>query len=113
ANSGYQAVSPAFAVSGPNPATYTAAPAETHPRASVVTAYAGGSTVIDHPLYATTIGIQTSYNVFLPPGYDESTRRYPVLYMLHGVAGDATEWQSIGLLEAADRMTPDGEIQPM
>jgi enterochelin esterase-like enzyme len=113
AHSGYQAVSPAFAASSPNLAAYTAAPAETHPRASVVTAYAGGSTVIEHPLYANTIGIQTSYNVLLPPGYNESTRRYPVLYMLHGVAGDATEWQSIGLLEAADRMIQDGEIEPM
>jgi enterochelin esterase-like enzyme len=32
--------------------------------------------------------------------------------MLHGVAGDSTEWQSIGLLEAADRMIQRGEIDP-
>jgi S-formylglutathione hydrolase FrmB len=48
----------------------------------------------------------------LPPGYEGSTRRYPVLYMLHGVAGDSTEWQSIGLLDAADRMIMRGEIDP-
>jgi enterochelin esterase-like enzyme len=82
-------------------------------RGSVVTTYAGGSTVVEHPLYASTLGLSTSYLVLLPAGYDESNRRYPVLYMLHGVAGDATEWQSIGLLEAADRMTQDGEIEPM
>jgi putative tributyrin esterase len=35
-----------------------------------------------------------------------------VLYMLHGVAGDSSEWQSIGLLEAADRMITRGEIDP-
>jgi enterochelin esterase-like enzyme len=113
ASSGYQAVSPAVAASSPQLPAYATAPVADRLQASVVTAYAGGSTVIEHPLYARTIGLQTSYNVFLPPGYDETTRRYPVLYMLHGVAGDATEWQSIGLLEAADRMIQDGEIEPM
>lgn len=88
-------------------------PAETTTRASVLTTYAGGSTVVEHPLSASTLGLSTSYLVFLPPGYAESYQRYPVLYMLHGVAGDSSEWQSIGLLEAADRMIQDGEIAPM
>ena len=26
--------------------------------------------------------------VYLPPGYDASTDRYPVLYLLHGAGGD-------------------------
>ena len=82
-------------------------------RGTVVTTYLGGSTVVEHSLYASIIGQSTSYMVFLPAGYNETYRRYPVLYMLHGVAGDATEWQSIGLLEAADRMIQDGEIEPM
>jgi enterochelin esterase-like enzyme len=82
-------------------------------RGSVVETYAGGSTVVEHPLYADTIGVSTSYRIFLPAGYDASAQRLPVLYMLHGVAGDSSEWQSIGLLEAADRMLMDGEIQPM
>jgi enterochelin esterase-like enzyme len=113
AGSGYQAVAPAFASSAPSLSARVAAPTADRLHASVVTTYAGGSTVIEHPLEARTIGVQTSYNVFLPPGYNEGTRRYPVLYMLHGVAGDATEWQSIGLLEGADRMIQDGEIEPM
>jgi enterochelin esterase-like enzyme len=33
--------------------------------------------------------------------------------MLHGVAGDASEWESIGLLEAADRLIQRGEIDPL
>jgi enterochelin esterase-like enzyme len=90
-----------------------AAPVAPALRGSVLTTYAGGSTVVEHPLYASTLGLSTSYNVFLPAGYNASSQRYPVLYMLHGVAGDATEWQSIGLLEAADRLIQDGEIEPM
>jgi len=91
---------------------YTA-PAVADRRAATLTTYAGGSTVVEHALYASTVGLSTTYNVFLPAGYNASYQRYPVLYMLHGVAGDATEWQSIGLLEAADRMIQDGEIEPM
>jgi enterochelin esterase-like enzyme len=81
--------------------------------AELVTTYDGGSTVVDEPIWARTLDIHTTYRVFLPPGYAESNRRYPVLYMLHGVAGDSSEWQSIGLLEAADRMIQAGEIDPL
>lgn len=77
-----------------------------------VAACANGARVAEDGLYAWTLGTQTSYRVMLPPGYDESNQRYPVLYMLHGVAGDSSEWQSIGLLQAADRMMARGEIDP-
>ena len=32
------------------------------------------------------------YNVLLPRGYEESTERYPVLYLLHGVGQNYTTW---------------------
>ena len=90
-----------------------AAQVEPRAQASVLTTYAGGSTVVEQSLYASTLGLSTTYTVFLPADYVQSSRTYPVLYMLHGVAGDASEWQSIGLLEAADRMIADGQIEPM
>lgn len=31
---------------------------------------------------------EVGYNVLLPPGYADSTRRYPVLYWLHGLGGN-------------------------
>jgi S-formylglutathione hydrolase len=30
--------------------------------------------------------------VYLPPGYDSSSTRYPVLYLLHGIGGGFTDW---------------------
>jgi S-formylglutathione hydrolase FrmB len=36
--------------------------------------------------------------VYLPPGYETGTQRYPVLYLLHGIVGtykDFTEWLKI------------------
>jgi enterochelin esterase-like enzyme len=112
ASPGQPLTHPAYASSSPD-VSASAAPVTPDLRASVLTTYTGGSTVVEHPVYARTLDLSTSYNIFLPAGYNESGRRYPVLYMLHGVAGDATEWQSIGLLEAADRLIQDGEIEPM
>lgn len=41
-------------------------------------------------------------NVVLPDGYAESgERRYPVVYLLHGLGGDYGEWQRVGVVERA------------
>ena len=34
------------------------------------------------------------YLVLLPQGYDTSLRRYPVLYLLHGLTGDYKDWST-------------------
>lgn len=53
------------------------------------------------------------YLAYVPPGYDSDPwRRYPVLYMLHGIGGLNTEWISLGLLTSADEMMRTGEIPP-
>lgn len=36
---------------------------------------------------STTIGRETSYLIWLPPGYDKGTEKYPVIYWLHGMGG--------------------------
>jgi len=87
-------------------------PASGGVHSTTITTYAGGSRVLEDDLYSPTLDIHTNYRMLLPSGYDSSLVRYPVLYMLHGVAGDSSEWQSIGLLEAADRMVQRGEIDP-
>ncbi len=34
------------------------------------------------------IGTEVGYNVWLPPGYEEGSTRYPVVYFLHGAGGN-------------------------
>lgn len=53
-------------------------------------------------------------NVYLPPGYDSSTRqRYPVLYLLHGYANDHHSWQRHGRAnEILDNLLASGTIKP-
>src|SRR5436305_9979181 len=33
-----------------------------------------------------------SFSIIVPTGYDSSTDRYPVLYLLHGYGDDNTAW---------------------
>lgn len=58
-----------------------------------------------------TTGARRTANVILPAGYSDE-EEYPVLYLLHGIGGDHTEWlgsnpvQVIGNL-IAEEMAPD------
>lgn len=38
-----------------------------------------------------TVGAKRKAQVYLPPGYSMD-RKYPVLYLLHGIGGDESEW---------------------
>jgi putative tributyrin esterase len=55
------------------------------------------------------------YMVVLPAGYDHSQQRYPVLYLLHGWAGDYTNWVKLTkLMEYSSHypmiiVTPDAQ----
>jgi enterochelin esterase-like enzyme len=53
------------------------------------------------------------YYVYLPPGYEKGTGRYPVLYLLHGYYGSFIEWAEVGIHQAADELILSGQIQPM
>src|SRR5262245_35363873 len=42
-----------------------------------------------------TVGTKRKMNIYTPPGYSDDankTKTYPVLYLLHGIGGDETEW---------------------
>src|SRR3954447_14094088 len=34
--------------------------------------------------------------VYTPPGYDKTTQKYPVFYLLHGAGGDEDAWNNMG-----------------
>jgi enterochelin esterase-like enzyme len=54
------------------------------------------------------------YAVYLPPDYETSQRRYPVLYLLHGGGDDQTGWVQFGeVLNIADREILAGRATPM
>ncbi|HVJ67244.1 MAG TPA: alpha/beta hydrolase-fold protein [Caulifigura sp.] len=60
-----------------------------------------------------TVGVRRRLNVYTPPEYT-ADKKYPVLYLLHGIGGDETEWQRFaqpGTL--LDNLIADGKAVPM
>jgi enterochelin esterase-like enzyme len=54
------------------------------------------------------------YAVYLPAGYAESDRKYPVVYLLHGFTDNETAWIQFGEVHlSADRAIADRIIPPM
>jgi len=48
-----------------------------------------------------------------PPGYTKD-EKYPVLYLLHGIGGDETEWQRFATPNVLlDNLIADGKAKPM
>jgi L-ascorbate metabolism protein UlaG (beta-lactamase superfamily)/enterochelin esterase-like enzyme len=53
-------------------------------------------------------------HVYLPPGYDNSADRYPVLYLLHGGGDTDDGWISIGRANLImDNLLAQGKAKPM
>ncbi len=62
---------------------------------------------------STTVGVTRKMNVYTPPGYSED-EKYPVLYLLHGIGGDETEWQRFAQPNhMLDTLIADGKAEPM
>ncbi|WP_436299111.1 endo-1,4-beta-xylanase [Stieleria mannarensis] len=60
-----------------------------------------------------TVGTTRKMNVYTPPGYS-SEKKYPVLYLLHGIGGDETEWQRFASPDVLfDNLIADGKAVPM
>ncbi len=58
-------------------------------------------------------GTRRKAHVYLPPGYSDE-KRYPVLYLLHGIGGDETEWIRFATPDALlDNLIADGKAPPM
>ncbi|WP_346863742.1 alpha/beta hydrolase-fold protein [uncultured Draconibacterium sp.] len=52
--------------------------------------------------------------VYTPASYENSTGKYPVLYLLHGVGGDETAWTGSGrAVEILDNLIAQGKTKPM
>jgi enterochelin esterase-like enzyme len=60
-----------------------------------------------------SVGATRKMQVYTPPGYSKD-RKYPVLYLLHGIGGDETEWQRFAAPNVIlDNLLADGKVTPM
>ena len=52
--------------------------------------------------------------VYTPPGYDQSTEKYPVMYLLHGGGEDQRGWATQGKTDLIlDNLIAEGKAKPM
>jgi enterochelin esterase-like enzyme len=60
-----------------------------------------------------TVGTKRKMQVYTPPGYTKD-KKYPVLYLLHGIGGDETEWERFCKPDIMlDNLIADGKAVPM
>jgi enterochelin esterase-like enzyme len=60
-----------------------------------------------------SVGATRKMNVYTPPGYSKD-QKYPVLYLLHGIGGDETEWPRYAKPDVMlDNLIADGKAAPM
>ena len=56
------------------------------------------SKIVTESISSTFLGCEQKYNVYLPNGYD-AAKAYPVIYLLHGLYGDYSNWAGTGRMK--------------
>jgi enterochelin esterase-like enzyme len=70
----------------PSPAAGQSPRAQARPQGGVVREISFTSAALKNNLLGDPVDQKLA--VYLPPGYDMSTERYPVVYLLHGIGDD-------------------------
>jgi enterochelin esterase-like enzyme len=101
----------------PAPAAITstngAVQAQPLPTLTVVGGDAAGSSIDETHYPSVTLRREGSFIVYLPPGYSSTSRRYPVLYLLHGNSQRAEAFLELGLQGQLDRLIARHAIPPV
>jgi len=60
-----------------------------------------------------TVGTTRKATIYTPPGFDKN-KKYPVLYLLHGIGGDEKEWLNGGQPQVIlDNLYANKKVEPM
>lgn len=64
--------------------------------------------------HSPTLGTDRRMTVYTPAGYEKGNKRYPVLYLLHGMGGDENAWSELGrATQILDNLIAQGKARPM
>jgi enterochelin esterase family protein len=64
--------------------------------------------------HSPSLGIDRRMTVYTPAGYESSSKRYPVFYLLHGMGGDENAWSELGrATQILDNLISQGKAEPM
>ena len=60
------------------------------------------------------LGMDRRITIYTPPGYEKSTEKLPVFYLLHGAGGDEEAWIALGrTAQIMDNLIAEGKAKPM
>ena len=63
--------------------------------------------------FSKTVGNKRKALIYTPPGFSKE-KKYPVLYLLHGIGGDEKEWYNQGQPQVIlDNLYAEGKVEPM
>lgn len=61
-----------------------------------------------------SLGMDRRLTVYTPAAYEDSNKRYPVFYLLHGMGGDENAWTELGrAAQILDNLIAQGKVKPM
>ena len=64
--------------------------------------------------HSDAIGAPRAVYVYTPPGYEQGSARYPVLYLMHGAAFTQEGWTTTGRANfILDNLIAEGKAKPM
>ena len=68
--------------------------------------------VADETYFSDVSETKQTYIVYVPPCYDVTTTRYPMIYLIHGAGVDDTHWESLSLFKVMDEGIQAGKLAP-
>ncbi|MGB7339391.1 MAG: alpha/beta hydrolase-fold protein [Phototrophicaceae bacterium] len=58
-------------------------------------------------------GENLRYRLYLPPCYQSTSKRFPIVYLLHGLSYREEQWEDLGIHTALDQGIRAGALPPM
>lgn len=70
--------------------------------------------IVTDSVESKVLGANVTYNIYLPNGFEKSSKLYPVVYLLHGLSDDYRAWREKGRMQdVADELIESGEACEM
>jgi enterochelin esterase-like enzyme len=100
-------------VNTPVPSSTPTPPATAQPSPTAFACQDRAGMVIQSSFYSTITGGDVAYDIYLPPCFYDTFRRYPYVILLHGTGYDQTMWEQLGAPVDMDQGVTKGTLPPM